>query len=114
MDKYRALAYNVRDPANHALRKDVLEGLVLPAELVGMRAEDLANSQTREMFTQMRKERLNAELQVAPAQVTTDEFKCGKCGLRECTFYQKQTRSADEPMTTFITCVKCGFKWREC
>ena len=49
-------------------------------------------------------------LQAAPEQVTTDEFKCGKCGKRKCTYYQKQTRSSDEPMTTFITCVNCGHK----
>ena len=26
-----------------------------------------------------------------------------QCGQRACTFYQLQTRSADEPMTTFVT-----------
>ena len=31
----------------------------------------------------------------------TDEFLCMKCWKRECTYFQKQTRSADEPMTTF-------------
>ena len=29
------------------------------------------------------------------------------------TYYQLQTRSVDEPMTTFITCLNCGFKWKE-
>jgi len=28
-------------------------------------------------------------------------------------FYQKQTRSADEPMTVFITCKNCGNEWRD-
>ena len=28
--------------------------------------------------------------------------RCGKCGQRKCTYYQMQTRSADEPMTTFV------------
>ena len=49
----------------------------------------------------------------APKNVT-DQFKCSKCGQRKCTYYQKQTRSADEPMTTFITCVNCGKNWKEC
>lgn len=41
------------------------------------------------------------------------EYKCGKCKERKCTYYQLQTRSADEPMTTFITCLNCGNKWKE-
>ena len=43
----------------------------------------------------------------------TDQFKCGKCKKRECTYYELQTRSADEPMTLFITCLNCGKRWRE-
>ena len=43
----------------------------------------------------------------------SDEYKCGKCKEKKCTYYQLQTRSADEPMTTFITCLNCGHKWKE-
>jgi transcription elongation factor S-II len=39
-------------------------------------------------------------------------FKCGKCKSDKTTYYQLQTRSADEPMTTFHTCLKCGNKWK--
>lgn len=42
----------------------------------------------------------------------TDEFKCRKCKERKCTFYQLQTRSADEPMTTFVSCLNCGNNWK--
>lgn len=42
----------------------------------------------------------------------TDEFKCRKCGERQCTYYQLQTRSADEPMTTFVSCLNCGNNWK--
>lgn len=42
------------------------------------------------------------------AIVTTDVYKCRKCGERKCTFRQQQTRSADESMTTFVTCTICG------
>ena len=43
---------------------------------------------------------------------TTDIFYCHKCGKRKCTFYQLQTRSADEPMTTFVNCLVCGNAWK--
>ena len=42
----------------------------------------------------------------------SEEFKCRKCGKRETNYYQVQTRSADEPMTTFVTCLNCGNHWR--
>lgn len=43
----------------------------------------------------------------------TDQFKCRRCYKRECTYYELQTRSADEPMTIFITCLNCGKEWRQ-
>lgn len=37
---------------------------------------------------------------------------CGKCRSNKGTsYYQMQTRSADEPMTTFASC-KCGHRWK--
>jgi transcription elongation factor S-II len=45
-------------------------------------------------------------------EASTDNFQCRKCKSRECTYYQLQTRSADEPMTTFVTCITCGSRWK--
>lgn len=39
-------------------------------------------------------------------------FKCGKCKSVKTTYYQMQTRSADEPMTTYVTCKNCGHRWK--
>jgi DNA-directed RNA polymerase subunit M/transcription elongation factor TFIIS len=39
-------------------------------------------------------------------------FKCGKCKSTKTSYYQMQTRSADEPMTTYVTCRNCGLKWK--
>lgn len=41
-------------------------------------------------------------------------FKCGKCKTYKTTYYQMQTRSADEPMTTFVSCFNCKNRWRFC
>jgi transcription elongation factor S-II len=46
-------------------------------------------------------------------EMATDRFKCGQCKKRECSYYEMQTRSADEPMTIFITCLNCGKRWRQ-
>jgi len=45
--------------------------------------------------------------------MATDMFKCTRCGKRQCTYYELQTRSADEPMTIFIRCISCGKQWRQ-
>ena len=45
-------------------------------------------------------------------EAATDEFKCWKCKKRKCTYYELQTRSADEPMTTFVSCLSCGNHWK--
>ena len=42
----------------------------------------------------------------------TDQFKCGKCKKRECSYYELQVRSADESSTIFVTCLNCSHRWR--
>jgi len=42
---------------------------------------------------------------------TTDIYECYKCHKRRCTIEIIQTRSADEPATTFVNCVVCGNHW---
>eukprot|EP00170_Pyropia_yezoensis_P005322 contig_21606_g5336 len=41
------------------------------------------------------------------------ETVCPKCGGPEAFFFQMQTRSADEPMSTFYRCVACQHQWKE-
>ena len=67
------------------------------------------------MYADMRERQLQREQQQLEGNkaMATDLFKCGRCKKRETTFYELQTRSADEPMTQFITCVNCGNHWRQ-
>jgi transcription elongation factor S-II len=38
---------------------------------------------------------------------------CSGCKKKnKCDYYQMQTRSADEPMTTFVTCLECDKHWK--
>ena len=46
-------------------------------------------------------------------EAMTDQFKCGRCKSRECSYYEMQTRSADEAMTIFVTCINCGNRWKQ-
>lgn len=40
-------------------------------------------------------------------------YPCRKCKSDNTFLFQLQTRSADEPMTTFIQCKNCGYKMRK-
>lgn len=43
---------------------------------------------------------------------STDTFTCRKCKGNQCTYYQLQTKSADESMTVYVNCCLCGNKWK--
>jgi transcription elongation factor S-II len=43
---------------------------------------------------------------------STAMFTCSRCQSKNCTYYEMQTRSADEPATIFITCLNCDKHWR--
>jgi len=45
-------------------------------------------------------------------EASTDMFTCKKCRSKKCTYYELQTRSADEPATIFVTCLDCGKHWK--
>lgn len=55
------------------------------------------------------REKINYKNHVKTNHETTDMYKCPKCGERKATVMLLQTRGADEPITTFITCQHCGF-----
>jgi DNA-directed RNA polymerase subunit M/transcription elongation factor TFIIS len=44
--------------------------------------------------------------------VVSSLFRCGKCKKKECTYFEAQTRSADEGATVFVSCLNCGNKWK--
>ena len=50
--------------------------------------------------------------EIKPEAMTSD-YKCRKCSSRSTSYYEVQTRSADEPMTQFITCLNCNNRWKQ-
>ena len=52
--------------------------------------------------------------QITKNVMTTDLYECFKCHNRKCIIRQIQTRSNDEPMTTFVTCLVCNNTFKHC
>jgi len=99
---------------NEALREKVRSGQLPAVELIRLDPKQMATKEQLDKEMELREETWK-DIMVADApKDVTDQFQCGKCKGRACTYYQKQTRSADEPMTTFITCTLCNTNWKEC
>jgi Transcription factor S-II (TFIIS) len=60
-----------------------------------------------------KKELRRSEYHPDPETTPDGAFQCGKCGSKKTTYYEMQTRSADEPMTLFIQCVMCRARWKK-
>ena len=112
--KFRQLSFNLKDPKNPDLRQSVADGLISPAVLLDLSPEELGSDERRNSNAKIREHATNEAVRGQKKEASTDAFKCGKCKQRKCTYYQLQTRSADEPMTTFVTCVNCDNRWKFC
>lgn len=109
--KMRSLFLNLKG-TNISLRKDVVSGNLTPEVFCDMTPEQMASDERKAENKKLEEEGIFAAMAAVSAKASTDMFRCSKCGKKETTYYQMQTRSADEPMTTFITCVNCGKKWK--
>ena len=113
LDRFRSI-YNNINPKLSSYNKDLLTKL----KKNKIHAKKLAFMTHQEMNPKIWKELIDAKIKrdknltEVDMSAATDEFKCFKCQKRQCTYYQLQTRSADEPMTTFITCLNCGNRWK--
>jgi transcription elongation factor S-II len=91
----------------------VVSGEITPAQLVHLSPQELFPEKWEQTIRE-NKELLQKQVEGSKARATTDMFVCPKCKKRETTYYEQQTRGADEPMTKFITCVAdgCGKQWK--
>ncbi|KAK7068073.1 Transcription elongation factor A protein 1 [Halocaridina rubra] len=113
-NRLRSRVYNLKDTKNPQLRENVLRGAIPPKRLAVMSSEEMASNEMKALREKFTKEGID-DHQLAVAQGTkTDLLKCGKCSQRDCTYNQMQTRSSDEPMTTFVLCNHCGNRWKFC
>jgi DNA-directed RNA polymerase subunit M/transcription elongation factor TFIIS len=111
--KIISIAKNLKNEET-TLKDRVLAGQVItrtiaqltPAELfpTGPCAKSIHDQYIKQMNIDLACGRLNAN--------TIGIFKCGRCKSNKTTYYEMQTRSADEPMTAFITCLACGKRWK--
>ncbi|KAG8014267.1 Transcription elongation factor A protein 1, partial [Nibea albiflora] len=111
-NRVRSRISNLKDMKNPNLRRTVLCGSVTPERMAKMTAEEMASDELKEMRKNLTKEAVRDHQMATTGGTQTDLFTCGKCKGKCCTYTQVQTRSADEPMTTFVFCNQCGNRWK--
>nr|XP_055066531.1 transcription elongation factor A protein 3 isoform X7 [Misgurnus anguillicaudatus] len=113
-NRIRSRISNLKDPKNPNLRKNVLAGAIDLRRIATMSAEEMASDELKQLRNVLTQEAIREHQMAKTGGTTTDLLQCGKCRKKNCTYNQVQTRSADEPMTTFVLCNECGNRWKFC
>jgi transcription elongation factor S-II len=104
IDRTRTLFYNL---TNKKLLKSIINYEIKPQQLANMTHQEMDMDKWKNMI-EKKKQRDKSKTE---ERMIEGAFKCKKCGSEKTSYYQMQTRSADEPMTTFVQC-ECGNRWK--
>lgn len=100
------------DPSGYLKNTYLLQALLKKEydefEICHLKAEDMFPARWEELYKRFSKEDEIKEQKEIPDGM----FRCGKCKTYKTTYYQLQIRSADESMTTFVTCMNCKNRWK--
>tara|TARA_B100000941_G_C28427862_1_gene512502 strand:+ start:115 stop:639 length:525 start_codon:yes stop_codon:yes gene_type:complete len=114
LSKIRSFYSNVAEDNyihNKNFKQKLLNGKIQLSQLSELSVYDIFPENWSELLDKKTK-RDKLKYEMKPSAMT-DQFKCRKCGSRSCSYYEVQTRSADEPMTQFISCLDCGNRWKQ-
>lgn len=114
----RSILFNLRDSKNPTFIFKLMVGYFTPDQVPKLTAEDMASDAKNAERAKLRQYSME-EIQTDWAlkhggQRITGMFTCGKCQGTKTTYFQMQTRSSDEPMTTFVSCLSCNNRWKFC
>ncbi|KFY87534.1 hypothetical protein V498_07129 [Pseudogymnoascus sp. VKM F-4517 (FW-2822)] len=110
--KMRSLFQNLKNKQNKDLGPRVLNGEISADRFVVMTHDELKSAERKKEDDELQKDNMKrAQVPMAERSIS-DALKCGRCGQKKVSYSQAQTRSADEPMTTFCECTVCGNRWK--
>ena len=108
IDRLRAFYINLK--GSPELQQRLLSREIKPQDVGKLTHQDMAPAKWQKLIEE---KKIRDENKYTPKlEASTDNFTCRKCKSKKCSYYQLQTRSADEPMTTFVTCLDCGSRWK--
>uniref|UniRef100_A0A8C6SU01 Transcription elongation factor A (SII), 3 n=1 Tax=Neogobius melanostomus TaxID=47308 RepID=A0A8C6SU01_9GOBI len=95
-------------------RVNVLARSIELSRIATMTSEEMASDELKQLRNVLTQEAIREHQMAKTSGTSTDMLQCSKCRKKNCTYNQVQTRSADEPMTTFVLCNECGNRWKFC
>lgn len=113
LDKFKTIYNNLNKNSqvhNTNLMKRLKQGEFKPHELAFMTHHQMYPEKWKKLVTAKIERDTNATK--IDFSAATDDFTCWKCKGNKCRYYQMQTRAADEPTTTFVTCLSCANRWK--
>mgnify|MGYP000527676983 CR=1 FL=1 len=114
ISRVRSIYANLNEDSylqNKNFKMKIIENKIDPKKITSLSNYDIFPEIWEELLMKLAEnDKLKKELK---PEAMTDMFKCRKCGSRSCSYYEFQTRSADEPMTQFITCLDCNNNWKQ-
>jgi len=114
-NKFRQIISNLKKKDNKILNFKLVFGHITPHEFVSMDVKEMASEGLKNKIIKIEKNQIDASRtnwNVKNGITSKSEFKCKKCRSDKTLVCQAQTRSADEPMTTFVTCLECGGSYK--
>ena len=107
IDRLRSVYINLKNPD---VSSAIMSENIKAQELAFMTHQEICPNKWKQLIEDKKvRDKQKYETNI---EASTDNFTCNKCKSKKCTYYQLQTRSADEPMTTFVTCLECGKRWK--
>jgi DNA-directed RNA polymerase subunit M/transcription elongation factor TFIIS len=103
IDRLRSIYTNLKNPI---LVKKILDGVIKPEDVGFMSHQEFDPEYWSKLIELKMKK--DASKFTNNVQASTDVYVCRKCKSRKCTYTEVQTRSSDESMTIFVTCLNCG------
>ena len=107
IDRLRSVYTNMKHPAFIQM---IISDEISAKQVGFITHQEMCPDRWRELIAQKVKRDQSRFTQNIEA--STDMFTCKKCKSKRCTYYELQTRSADEPATIFITCLDCGKQFK--
>lgn len=113
LQKCRSIIWNIKNEKNPGFKESIQNGTLDVKNIAFMLPWEIFPELYKPIF-ELRDARERNTLDFNNEEYATEtDFKCSKCKSRKCTYYSLQTRSADEPMTNYFTCLSCNAKWKD-